>query len=273
MLYHYTDFGALNGILKNKEIWLHNLLNMNDLAEMSYFFTSLRKYVCNTLTDLGLEEKAGTVDKVFATEMRTEYQHSAYAACFTRYRDDAAQWERYGDGGRGVCIAFREDLLRKMAHGAVSVQEVYYDTDISGHPLASKVIDAAKNSEEFSVEDPFVKELMSDIWMQSVAYKHPAFACENEVRLVFYPFMSDEFKIPPQYYVSPTHIKKYYPINLNFMCERNNIDMNDLITEIIIGPTSNQSIDIIKDYLENVGLFHLVDYVKKSECPLRKPVR
>lgn len=273
MLYHYTDYGALNGILKNKEIWLNNLLNMNDLAEMSYFFKDLRDYVITSLKNMGLDSKVMQVDKVFTSEMRSEFQHSAYAACFTRYRDDASQWERYGKGGLGVCLAFREDLLGMMAHGAVSVQEVYYHTDISKHPLANLALNIAKGTDSFSIDNPVVSDLMNDIWMQSVAYKHPSFASENEVRLVFYPFMSDDFKITPEYYVSSTHIKKYYPFNLKAMCERNDIDIKDLITEIIIGPSSTQSISILQDYLADLGLSYLSDHVKKSECPLRKPFR
>lgn len=273
MLYHYTDFGALNGILKNKEIWLNNLLNMNDLAEMSYFFYDMKEYVITSLNAMALNDKAKQVDQAFVSEMRSEFQHSAYAACFTRHRDDAGQWERYGKGGLGVCLAFREDLLKEMAHGAVSVQEVYYHTDISKHSLTTIVLNTAKNVEYFSTEDPFIADLMNDIWMQSVAYKHPSFASEKEVRLVFYPFMSDDFKLTPQYYVSQTHIKKYYPFNIQTMCERNNIDITELITEIIIGPTSNQSIPIIQDYLADIGLSYLAEHVKKSKCPLRKPFR
>ncbi|MCD7763970.1 MAG: hypothetical protein LUI14_12410 [Lachnospiraceae bacterium] len=41
ILYHYTDFGALDGILSNAELRLNNVLNMNDASEMTFFMSSL----------------------------------------------------------------------------------------------------------------------------------------------------------------------------------------------------------------------------------------
>lgn len=37
ILYHYTDFTALDGILSNSELRLNNVLNMNDASEMLLF--------------------------------------------------------------------------------------------------------------------------------------------------------------------------------------------------------------------------------------------
>ena len=34
ILYHYTDFHALNGILCDRELRVNNVLNMNDAEEM-----------------------------------------------------------------------------------------------------------------------------------------------------------------------------------------------------------------------------------------------
>ena len=59
------------------------------------------------------------VQTLFEEELKKEY--SAFAACFSFHRNDAAQWERYGNQGRGVCIAFQGDLLQKMAEGALSL--------------------------------------------------------------------------------------------------------------------------------------------------------
>jgi hypothetical protein len=32
---------------------------------------------------------------------------TAYLACFSKVRDDASQWRRYGDDGKGVCLGIR----------------------------------------------------------------------------------------------------------------------------------------------------------------------
>ena len=66
-------------------------------------------------------------------------------------------------------------------------------------------------------------------------------------------------------------IKKYYPLDLTRMCGRLNMHLSDLVGEIIIGPTSSQSLPILQDYLVDCGLTVLKDRITMSSCPLRKP--
>ncbi|MDE7300125.1 MAG: hypothetical protein K2N94_15115, partial [Lachnospiraceae bacterium] len=72
-------------------------------------------------------------------------------------------------------------------------------------------------------------------------------------------------------HVTAERIKKYYPLDLNKMCGNLNLHLSDLVGEIIIGPTSSQSLPILQDYLTDCGLNFLKDKICLSECPLRKP--
>ena len=124
---------------------------------------------------------------------------------------------------------------------------------------------------------------MNDAWLQSAAFKHPSFASEKEVRLVVSPFLDQMvnhsagscakcgFTMEPKYHVSSERIKKYYPLDLCKMCGELDLSLYDLVGEIIIGPTSSQSLPILQDYLEDCGLGVLKDKISVSECPLRKP--
>lgn len=40
-----------------------------------------------------------------------------YALCLSTEKDDAAQWERYGDSAMGVCISFNVEELYKCLYG------------------------------------------------------------------------------------------------------------------------------------------------------------
>ena len=51
ILYHYTDFNAMRGIIINGEIWLWNLRRMNDSQEMQYFVKELKAAVKNQLKE------------------------------------------------------------------------------------------------------------------------------------------------------------------------------------------------------------------------------
>lgn len=271
MLYHYTDFTAFDGIIRCAELRLNNILNMNDAAEMRLFMNGICKAVIEKLRADGDNDKLREARDFFSREMEQEFNYSAYAACFSRYRDDAAQWERYGHLGQGVCIAFHEDLMQKMVGGVISLQEVYYQEDMREHHLVDEFYQALSASGQFSQCLPQLQSLMGDAWVESAAFKHPSFANEKEFRLVVSPFISNDFAVEPKYHVAQGRIKKYYPLDLNRMCGRLNLHLSDLVGEIIIGPTSSQSLPILLDYLEDCGLNILKDKVSMSDCPLRKP--
>lgn len=271
MLYHYTDFAAFDGIIRCAELRLNNILNMNDASEMRLFMNGISKAVIEKLNLVGETEKLHETEAFFQRELEEEFHYSAYAACFSKYRDDAAQWERYGHLGQGVCIAFHEDLMQKMVGGAVSFIKVYYQKDMREHYLVDEFFQLIRETPNFSDILPQMHNLMNIAWVQSAAFKHPSFASEKEFRLVISPFISNELAVEPQYHVTPDRIKKYYTLDLNRMCGKLNMHLSDLVGEIIIGPTSSQSLPILQDYLDDCGLNVLKDRISMSDCPLRKP--
>lgn len=271
ILYHYTDFQALHGILCSAQLRVNNILNMNDAAEMRHFMSGLCSAVVRRLEDEGEHERACAVQALFQEELKQEFTYSAYAACFSLFRDDAAQWERYGNKGRGVCIAFRGEYLQKMAEGAFSLQTVYYQNDMEAHILVGIFYRLVKKHRELSADNPDIKQAMNYAWSCSAAYKHPSFLSEKEVRLVVAPFVKESFDMKPCYHVTTERIKKYYPLDLMELCQRIGIQLTDLVTEIIIGPESTQSRSILQDYLQDNDLGELAERVSLSDCPLRRP--
>ena len=265
ILYHYTDFQALDGILRCAQLRVNNVLRMNDSAEMRHFMNRLCAAIAERLEEEGLAGQARQIQILFHEELKKEY--SAFAACFSFHRDDAAQWERYGNRGRGVCIAFRREYLEKMAVGALSLQLVFYQNDMAGHPMVEVFYKLAKGGADLAGEE--VRRAMYDAWACSVSFKHPSFRSEYEMRLVVSPFGKEELDIQPCYHVSKERIKKYYPLDLRAMCEKIGIGLEDLVTELIIGPDSTQSAAIFQDYLRDHGLHRLAERVSLSDCPLR----
>lgn len=273
MLYHYTDFAAFDGIIRCAELRLNNILNMNDTSEMRLFMNGIYKSVMERLNaDKDLDKDTiAKIRTLFQKELREEFRYSAYAACFSNFRDDASQWERYGHLGQGVCIAFHEEQIEKLTGGAISLQKVFYLEDMHEHELVDGFYKLIKSADNIDLKMNEFQNLMNQAWLQSAAFKHPSFASEKEVRLVVSPFVINEFAIEPKYHVSRERIKKYYPLDLNRMCGRANLHFSDLVGEIIIGPTSPQSLAILQDYLADNGLHVLKDRITMSSCPLRKP--
>ena len=267
VFYHYTDFEALDGILRCAQLRVNNVLRMNDSAEMRHFMGRLSKAIVAQLEAAGDAEHARTVSELFRRELQKEY--SAYAACFSFRRDDAAQWERYGNRGRGVCIAFQGELLRKMAVGPLSLHTVFYEDDMTGHPMVDRFCRLVQGREAPLEEDRQLQRAMRDAWACSVAFKHPSFSSEDEVRLVVAPFGQEEFDMKPCYHITRERIKKYYPLDLREMCRKAGASLEDLVAEIIIGPESTQSRAMLQDYLRDQDLGGLAPRVFLSDCPLR----
>lgn len=267
IFYHYTDFQALDGILHSAQLRVNNVLRMNDSAEMRHFMGRLSSAIVRQLAAEGETARARAVQALFQEELEKEY--SAFAACFSFRRDDAAQWERYGNQGRGVCIAFQGELLRRMAAGPLSLHTVFYEDDMTGHPMVDRFCRLVRGKASLSGEDRDIQLAMRDAWACSVAFKHPSFSSEDEVRLVVAPFGQEEFDVQPRYHVTKERVKKYYPLDLRDMCRRAGAALEELVAEIIIGPESTQSLAILRDYLRDNGLAPLAENVSLSDCPLR----
>ncbi len=273
LLYHYTDFNALNGIVGNAELRLNNILNMNDTSEMRLFVNGLRDNVLVDLKTAGLDKQFSLAKEFFKKEFAEEFHYSAYAACFSEYPDDAAQWERYAKGGQGVCIAFHKDLLERLVEdeSSVSLKKVYYQDTVEGHELIKSFTDVMSDLSSFEGEQTEIRKLMNEAWISSAAFKHPSFTSENEVRLIYTPFSAEEAAVKPKYHIAWDRIKKYYPLDLNELCAKLGIRISSLVDRITIGPASPQSLPILQDYLIDSGLKILADRVSLSKCPLRKP--
>lgn len=271
ILYHYTDFQALDGILRCTQLRVNNILNMNDAAEMRHFMRGLCAAIVARLEADGPREAVPAVETLFREELNRDFTYSAYAACFSFHRDDAAQWERYGNRGRGVCIAFQSRYLERMAAGALSLQQVFYQDDMKDHALVGIFCRLIQNGIRLSAETPEIKAILRDAWICSVAFKHPSFWSEHEMRLVVFPFEKEDFHVQPCYHITVERIKKYYPLNLLEMCKKTGIGLEDLVCELIIGPESTQSPEILQDYLHDNGLHRLAARVCLSNCPLRRP--
>lgn len=272
ILYHYTDFAALDGILSNSELRLNNILNMNDASEMILFMNGLCKAVSGMFRDNGDWERAEWTEKIFSEEKEQEFVYSAYAACFSRYRDDAAQWERYANRGQGVCIAFREDLLRTMAIEPLSLQTVFYQDEVGSHELVDTLYQLICQNECPLKMTREIRETLNHAWAASAAFKHPSFASENEVRLVVSPFEHGYFDVKPRYHITKERIKKYYPVNMLELCRIAGTKLQDVIVELIIGPESTQSVPILQDYLTDLGYADMARQVTHSACPLRQRI-
>ena len=105
-LYHYTSLNAFLCMMRTREIWMSSTGSMNDRKEITYFIELLEK-------ELKSYCRQDFFEKVY-NQIPFSYK---YAFCLSTEKDDAAQWERYGDSAMGVCLSFNVGELYKCLYG------------------------------------------------------------------------------------------------------------------------------------------------------------
>ena len=268
ILYHYTDFNAMRGIISNGEIWLWNLRRMNDSQEMQYFIKQLKTAVKNQIS----EDLHELTEKLFDENLKDFNSLCSYASCFSEYSDDASQWARYGKNGQGVCIAFDKELLSKIGIEChTPLCKVNYASNVEEMDIVKELSEMIKTysvSPEL-IDSEKISQIFHNLVNNSPLFKHPSFISEKEYRLVSLP-TENEYLGKPHFYIEETNIKKYYILNLRDACNKLGFDYEDLFKEICIGPQARVTKDILADYFNWEGFEDLAQKIKISECPLRR---
>ena len=263
-LWHYTSFPALDGILNKKEIWFGSATNVNDAKEVIGFIDNLKQNIENGLTQNNIKPKCD-VDKIFKEIYDRTSQKHLFMFCLSQALNDAAQWDRYADYGRGVAIEFNTEALHNLLyyHG-VTMGKQYYTQETRDHELYKLLSSYIKteNLGDFSNLDGFIDNLA----LCAFIHKDPAFAAEKEIRIAPY-FVTDND--PHIEYKTFNIIKEVYVLNLNKLLEEEKMKMEDIISSIIIGPRSLQSKRDLENYCRHLGYDKLAQNIKISDCPLR----
>lgn len=262
-LYHYTSFASLIGILSNKEIWLGNTVNMNDKSEIVDFIGKLHVAV---LDDVYPDKIAGC--NIFFEELYNRLKREyPFAFCFSRLNDNAAQWERYADDARGVCIEFNTSAFMNLVfYSGALFNEVFYQYDIKQHAHYKILKDYFNTGVLNGLNNE--KEEMDNLLGCAYMHKHESFCTEFEIRLTNLwnrKIENSEFAFE----MINGKLKKVLKVSLEKLCLAENIDFEDLIDGIVIGPRSEQNEQELKEYIEYLGYKKLSNKITKSQCPLR----
>lgn len=108
VLYHYTSWAGAQGILKSQRFWATAHDCTNDEAEL----VSADAVIIEVAKDL-LKNATGAAAEVLRlfvegyAKLQVTKMISVCLTCFSVARDDEAQWRKYSDNGRGVCLGVK----------------------------------------------------------------------------------------------------------------------------------------------------------------------
>ena len=136
--------------------------------------------------------------------------------------------------------------------------------------INEKYFDIVKNYFEtgqidiYSSEEELIKQLI----YAGNLHKHKSFKNEYEVRITT---LDNKKQYGIEYALKEIGnvVKKVLILKIDSMCHSKNTSFAKLIDEIIIGPRSQQNIDILQQYICSYGLSDLAEKITMSDCPLR----
>lgn len=184
-LYHYCSTPTFLSIVTSGTVRFSDANMMNDSAEGRYGYALFEQAANDLLAMVGqkpiLEGLSGEFfAKVDGYLSPSQLVTHPVISCFSKQPDRLSQWRAYGQDGRGWAIGFDGAALAAMP---VMLLEVLYDRDkqleeVRNSLVAMYAIWRSKGG-EFSDAVGHDAALLSSLLL---AYKHPSFSEEQEVR-------------------------------------------------------------------------------------------
>lgn len=230
----YLDLAKFISLLQNHSLFFCRLDNLEDqlegtTAKPNQEFRKQYLQLNNELDESKnkLDEEAINEHVMFLSELDNKMKSIFYVNCWNRSEfESAALWKIYSDLEKGIMLKSTIERLKdslKKTSEIIRLSEIHYLN--------------------------YDKELMPDgNIMYPIVHKHRAYTYENEVRLILEPQLEDfHLAKKPNVYKSGFHIK---------------IDLDILIEEIIIGPTSpDWFIELVQKLVDK---YNLKKVIKKS---------
>jgi len=110
-VYHYTSWDAASGILRSQRFWATAHKCTNDPAELKSADAIILEVAAEVLEgqkNVLAREALRLFIKGFGDlDMKVGSLRTVCLVCFSASRDDAEQWRRYGDNGKGLMLGIR----------------------------------------------------------------------------------------------------------------------------------------------------------------------
>jgi hypothetical protein len=250
LVYHYTDFNGLIGIIQNNSLYSSNAMYLNDYRELEYGYSLISETILKIIHKKELamyigfgKEEINILKKTLSVLKDLSYAN-IYVCCFSYKSDLLSQWRGYGNNGDGVAIGFEVNKLRDSIPPPVHNTIIEYSRQNQKKELEEVIaiaLDYAllKHSEfgytKIEAKKYLPEALVSILNTFTPRFKDIGFKEEDEFRLIYDPEYQLRYKekneeIPQKLFrTNSKHLIPYIelkPLNKNFP-----------IQEIVIGPS------------------------------------
>lgn len=199
-LAYYTDLSTVFLILKNQELWLRNVMCMNDYTEVKQGLEILRTYLNNdeyyrnklldVLCKIGKDRKywEDVLNKLLNDKVEAYFLHT-YIACFTEHKADdndgnLNMFRVYGRN-KGAAMIFADFMDLDTP---VALSRVLYCNEIEFKEYLDQFIESLENNVDIlsKIDEKIFENLFNQaILFAILSIKNPAFKEENEWRIIY----------------------------------------------------------------------------------------
>lgn len=279
-IYHYCSVDVMYSIISNKCIRLSDLNKTNDYMEkkwaLNIFYDALNEELIDQGITVDLSEKCFYKEGInthleYLVNFVKEYvfcSNPILIACFSKKGDKLSQWRAYGDDGYGVSIGFNYDKLQQLETGNIKIKNVIYQKAKQKKEIKKYIrlsishmkklfkdwpVKIFNDFNEYFIEefDAFCEVLVDYMDYVSCYIKNPAFAEEEEVRIIYSPYIDVEMddKDIKRYFHQTTKVGRYCLDSVKYYIKNKQLvayaDLyfdklidDNIILEIILGPKS-----------------------------------
>lgn len=199
-LAYYTDLSTVFLILKNQELWLRNVMCMNDYTEVKQGLEILRTYLnddeyyrnklLDVLCKIGKDRKywEDVLNKLLNDKVEAYFLHT-YIACFTEHKADdndgnLNMFRVYGRN-KGAAMIFADFM---DLDAPVALSRVLYCNEIEFKEYLDQFIESLENNVDIlsKIDEKNFENLFNQaILFAILSIKNPAFKEENEWRIIY----------------------------------------------------------------------------------------
>ncbi len=201
-LFHYTTLQGMQGILRDRSLWLSHVTSFNDPHEIEYG----KKLIIEVLNDFVRREDSPVIRDFLSgilpfVQSFGKQMHHAFVVCFCESGNLLSQWRGYADQGCGYSLGFKFSEATQIASSLDNptgekipgpfFRKVIYCPEQQKKLIESYLqgaVDAVrdligrirKNRPDCAIMGVQASNLILDMLL---CFKHPAFAEEKEWRL------------------------------------------------------------------------------------------
>lgn len=219
-IYHYCSIKAFESIIREKKIWVSDILKMNDSSEERYLVKVLIHYLINLKNKLlkdknyleyikNREVESSKLEKakkerifekstkknnnlfihinklLIINKMLEKYSNlfGKYICCFSKEGDLLSQWRAYANDGKGFSIGFDIKKLDEYIskEKTITLEEVNY--------IAEKIDIEENEIKEISKNFPRIDFLLDDYELDKLIERSIIYDDENKGFFDFSPFL------------------------------------------------------------------------------------